>query len=127
MNDRSRLPIHRAEDHILQTPDELSRFAQLSRAFVQVCIDAGCVLINGRISQAMLLNWLAENYTAVRKLAGLPELASIEGVDEPAYFDLQTANMMVTMLEFARSRATRLDEKEQITVVLRLIDRAVEC
>ncbi|HEX8313151.1 MAG TPA: hypothetical protein VF614_17635 [Chthoniobacteraceae bacterium] len=127
MNDRSRLPLHRAEDHIPLTPDELSRFAQLSRAFVQVCLDAGCELTDGKISQAMLLNWLAENYVAVRKLAGLPELASIEGVEEPAYTDLQMANMMLTMLEFARSRATRLEEKSQITSVMRLVHRAVEC
>lgn len=126
MKDRPRAPLHRAEDHLLLSPDKLSRFAQLSHAFIRVCIDAGCPLDEGRLSQAQLLNWLSDHYTGVRALAGLPELAPIDGVSETTYFELQMANMMTTMLEFARSRATRDLEKRQITTVLRLVGRAVE-
>jgi hypothetical protein len=120
------LPGHRAEDHILMSMEELSRFAQLSRAFIQLCVDAGCPLDHGRLSQARLLNWLAENYARVRALCGLPELAPIEGVPEPAYSDLQMANLMLTLLQFAESRSTNTKEKAQIHAVLRLIERAVE-
>jgi hypothetical protein len=120
------LPDHRAEDHILMSVEELSSFAQLSRAFIQLCVDAGCPLEHGRLSQALLLNWLAENYTQVRALCGLPALASIEGVPEPAYTDLQMANLMLTMLQFAESRSTSTTEKAQIRAVLRLVERAVE-
>lgn len=116
----------RAEDHVPLLLEELSRHAKLSRAFLQLCVDTGCPLQEGRLSQAQLLNWLAPNYAAVRALAGLPELAPIDGVPEPAFSDLQTANMMLTMLEFACSRATKRDEKRQLRAVMRLVERAVE-
>jgi len=79
----------------------------------------------GRLSHAAMLEWLARHYDTVRATAGLPPVASLDGVSSAARRELQLANTMLTILEFAESRSTRPDEKSQLRIIQRLIERAV--
>jgi hypothetical protein len=72
-----------------------------------------------------MIEWLAFNYEAVRTAAGLRAMAPIDGVRGRAKRALQLANTMLTLLEFAESRCTRLDEKERLRAVQKLVERTV--
>ena len=114
-----------ADDHEFRNVEELGQHAQLSRAFIQLCIDLGCPVFGGRLTHAMLLDWLAEHYEPVRELAGLSLLAPVDGVSAPALGELRLANTMLTILEYAESRASNPDEKEQLQQMRRLVERTV--
>lgn len=114
-----------ADDREFHTVADLSRQARLSRAFIQLCIDAGCPLFDGRLTHAILLDWLTQNYGAVRQLAGLPSLASTEGVARRAQGELRLANTMLTLLQFAESRSSVLAEKAQLRRMQQLVERGV--
>ena len=114
-----------AEDHRFRTVDDLSRHARLSCAFIRLCIDAGCPLYGGRLTHAILLNWLTRHYTAVRVLAGLRPLAPIDGVPPNVQRDLRLANTMLTLLEFAESRCSNRMEKAQLRRMQRLVERGI--
>ena len=114
-----------AEDHRFRTVDDLSRHARLSCAFIRICIDAGCPLYGGRLTHAILLNWLTRHYTAVRVLAGLRPLAPIDGVPPNVQRDLRLANTMITLLEFAESRCSNRSEKAQLRRMQRLVERGI--
>ena len=114
-----------AEDHRFRTVDDLSRHARLSCAFIRICIDAGCPLYGGRLTHAILLNWLTRHYTAVRVLAGLRPLAPIDGVPPNVQRDMRLANTMITVLEFAESRCSDRCEKAQLRRMQRLVERGV--
>jgi hypothetical protein len=114
-----------AEDHRFRTVDDLSRHARLSCAFIRLCIEAGCPLYGGRLTHAILLNWLTRHYTAVRVLAGLRPLAPIDGVPPNVQRDLRLANTMITLLEFAESRCSERGEKAQLRRMQRLVERGI--
>jgi hypothetical protein len=114
-----------AEDHRFRTVDDLSRHARLSCAFIRLCIEAGCPLYGGRLTHAILLNWLTRHYTAVRVLAGLRPLAPIDGVPPNVQRDLRLANTMITLLEFAESRCSKQGEKAQLRRMQRLVERGI--
>lgn len=116
---------YRPQDHEFLSIEELSCQAHVSRAFIRLCIDLGCPHENRRLSQAGMIEWLALNYAAVRAASGLRPLASIDGVAARARRDLQLANTMLTLLEYAESRCTNLKEKKQLRSVAELIERSV--
>lgn len=114
-----------AEDHRFRTVEDLSRHARLSCAFIRLCIEAGCPLYGGRLTHAILLNWLTRHYTAVRVLSGLSTLAPTDGVPPEVERDLRLANTMITLLEFAESRSSNRTEKKQLRRMQRLVERGV--
>lgn len=116
----------RDEDRELFPIPELSRRARVSQGFVRHCIDLGCPAPEQRLSQEILLNWLVMNYTRVRAGAGLPELASIEGVTGRALSRLRLANAVVTLLDYSESRSSAPDEKQQIKGMRVMVERALE-
>lgn len=124
MRQTLRLLNFREEDHRDLSIEELSRYARLSRAFVQLCIDLGCRVRKGKLSHATLLGWLTQNYAEFRACAGLPALAPIDGVKRAALCHLQIANTMLTLIDYAASRSVVLAEKERLAIVRRCVVRA---
>ncbi len=116
----------RDEDRELFPIPELSRRARVSQAFVRHCIDLGCPAPEHRLSQEILLNWLVIHYPLVRERAGLPELASIDGVAGPSLSRLKLANAVVTLLDYSASRSSDCEEKKQIHVMRSFLERALE-
>ncbi|MDB6150799.1 MAG: hypothetical protein JWQ44_2247 [Chthoniobacter sp.] len=112
-------------DHELRSVEELSRYACVSRAFIRLCIMSGCPTSAARLSQAALIEWLGRNYPKVRALAGLRRLASIQGVTPKARQDLQVANTMITMLEYAETRCSQVEEKLRLRAMLQLVERSI--
>ncbi len=112
-----------ADDHQFRTVEQLSLHARLSCAFIRLCIDSGCPLYGGRLTHAILLNWLTRHYTAVRARSGLRSLAPVDGVPAKVQRDLRLANTMITLLEFAESRSTNPEEKAQLKKMQRLVER----
>ncbi len=128
MDDSSERPQRsssRPHDNTPLTIEELSMHARVSPAFIRLCIDLGCETSGGRLSQVGMIEWLAFNYEAVRTAAGLRAMAPIDGVRGRAKRALQLANTMLTLLEFAESRCTRLEEKERLRAVQKLVERTV--
>ena len=121
----SPLPFDRKDLEPL-TIEELSVQMRASRAFIRLCVEAGCPLRAGKLSAAELLHWLFENYRAVRKLAGLPPLLETEGVSENAECRLIMANALFTVLEFGESRATGEEEKVQLRSTMRTVERSLD-
>ena len=124
MEDKGPLHYH-SDGQIALGIEALSQRARLSRAFVRLCIQTGCPTVDGRLSEAALINWLTSNYAKVRAAAGLRRLASVEGVRAQARRDLKLANTMITLLEFGESRSSSLAEKAQIRRVLNMVERSV--
>src|SRR5687768_9783587 len=62
---------YRDEDRALYEVEELSRRAQVSRAFLRLCISLGCPASEGKLSQSIMLEWLFNHYEQVRTAAGL--------------------------------------------------------
>jgi hypothetical protein len=114
-----------SDDHVYRNVDDLSRHARLSRAFIRLCIDAGCPRHETRLTHAMLLDWLSANYVEVRALAGLRQVASIDGLPARSQRDLRRANMMLTILEFSESRSSNPSEKAQLRKMQHLVERSV--
>lgn len=119
------LPFH-ADDLRPLPVDDVSVQLRVSRAFVQLCVDAGCSTRANLLSAAELLHWLFENYPAVRLLAGLTPLESVDGVSAEARIRLKMANGLFTLLEFGASRASDSEQKRQIRKAHLEIERALE-
>ena len=126
MND-SAAPLLRyhEEDRELRDVESLSLHARISQGFIRLCISAGCSTEAGQLSLAILLEWLFENYTEVRRLGGLPALPETDGVDSSALLKLKLGYSMITLLEYAESRSTRLEEKEHLAGTRRCIERTL--
>jgi hypothetical protein len=120
------LPRYRDEDHHLLDLDQLSKQARVSRAFLRLCLATGCPSESGRLSQAMLLDWLFENYEAVRAAAGLAPLHPPEGLTGLALRKLKLGNAVLTLLEFSASRAFRPGEKRHLENTRAAIERALD-
>lgn len=116
----------RDEDRELFSIPELSRRARVSQGFVRHCIALGCPAPEQRLSQEVLLNWLVSNYSHVREQAGLPMLASIDGVDGRALARLKLANAVVTLLDYSESRSSVPAEKQQIRGMRELVEQTLE-
>jgi hypothetical protein len=121
----SPLPFH-ADDLELLSLEELSLQLRVSRAFIRACLDAGCPTRAGRLSAAELLHWLFEHYGDVRALVGLREFAGVEGVPAATASRLKMGNALLTLLEFAESRASQKEAKAHLRGVQWTVERALE-
>jgi len=101
--------------------EELANHMRLSRAFLRLCESAGAPFAGGHSSPAKVLLWLFDHYEDVRAVAGLRELAAVEGLSEAATARLRMANALATILEFSRSRATNWMQKRQLRRALEKI------
>lgn len=116
------------EDLELLAPAAVSRRLQVSYAFVQLCLDAGCPTRVGHLSTAELLCWLFDHYAAVRALAGLPAAAPMDGLERETEQRLRMANAIFTLLDFGASRTS--DEEAKLALqsvgnhLERLLNRA---
>jgi hypothetical protein len=119
------LPFARADLQLLPV-EELSRQLRVSRAFVRLCLTAGCPSRHGRLSAADLLHWLFAHYDAVRALAGMSELGEVENVDPMLEHRLRMANAVITLLEFGESRASGLAAKRALRRARRGVERAID-
>jgi hypothetical protein len=106
-----------ADDRTRRPLEELAKQMRVSRAFLQICVDAGCPRVDGQASAADVLMWLFDHYEKVRALAGLKPLAPVE-LDEEPTAQLRMANALATLLEYSRTRATNLRQKRQLRRVL---------
>ncbi|HEX8309819.1 MAG TPA: hypothetical protein VF614_00785 [Chthoniobacteraceae bacterium] len=107
-------------------PEDVALQLRVSRAFVRLCLSAGCPTRGHRLSAAELLHWLFENYDKVRLLCGFRGFASVSGVKPVAKVRLKMANAVLTLLEFSASRSSNLDEKQQIECVAALVGIAAD-
>lgn len=117
---------YREEDHVLLDVDQLSVHARVSRAFVRLCITLGCPTVETRISQAMLLDWMFENYDAVRRASGLKEMATLDGVPAALLMRLKMGNALLTLLEYSEQRSSDTEEKERIRKVYEMVSIALD-
>jgi hypothetical protein len=125
MQDSVSLLRYHKEDREPRDIAGLSQHARVSEGFIRLCLSAGCPTENGQLSLATLLEWLFENYTAVRALAGLRELPSVDGVFGGGLLKLRLGYAMMTLLEYAESRSTRLTEKRHLAGTRRCIERTL--
>jgi hypothetical protein len=122
-------PFHfTTEDMSILPVGDLANNMRVSRAFVRLCVVAGCPWTESGTSAARLLVWLFDHYEQVRAIAGLQTLASVDGLPTNVVVRLRMANALVTLLEFTRSRATNWRQKKQLRKALervhQLADRA---
>ena len=75
---------------------------------------------------ARLLIWSFDHYEEVRAIAGLKPLASLDGLRTDTVVRLRMANALVTILEFARSRATNWRQKKQLRQALERVNHLVD-
>lgn len=117
---------YHGEDRALRTVEDLSVHGRISRSFIRLCLDLGCPNAEGRLSLAILLDWLYDNYADVRIAGGLPPLLEVVGVPELAAAKLQMGNAMITLLEYAASRATDPVSKHHLRVMTGCVERALD-
>jgi hypothetical protein len=108
------------------TVEAVSIQLHASRAFVRLCLNAGCRTRHERLSVAELLHWLFEHYAEVRALAGLKPFADVTGVAPETELRLRMANALFTLLEFNESRASDNETRREIRKVWRLVEKSVE-
>lgn len=119
------LRYHR-EDLSLRDVEELSRHGRISCAFVRLCLEEGCPQNEGRLSLAMLLDWLFDHYPKVRAAAGLPAMPEVEGLSELVTARLMMGNAMLTLLEYSYSRASDPLSRRHLTVMMHCVERALD-
>ena len=110
----------------LLSVEQLSMHARVSCAFIHLCAALGCPKHEGRLSQAILLEWLFEHYGPVRAQAGLPEMASLDGLSEEMTAKLKMGNALLTLLEFSETRSSNPDEKRRIRNVRQMVALAMD-
>jgi hypothetical protein len=125
MNDSAATLRYHEDDREMRDIESLSVHARISQGFIRLCVSAGCSTETGRLSLAMLLEWLFENYADVRRLGGLAALPETDGVFGGALLKLKLGYSMVTLLEYAESRSTRPEEKEHLAGTRRCIERTL--
>ena len=121
----SPLPFQRADLELL-TIEALSEQLRVSRAFVRVCIACGCPTRRGRLSAAELLEWLFQNFAAVRAASGLRALPELDGVEAAVCHRLRLGDAVITLLEFGESRATEADAKRELRRVRLEVEQALD-
>ena len=114
-----------ADDLEQRDPGTLAEYLQVSRAFVQLCFDAGFPVGSGGASAAELLGWLSQHYQQVRQVAGLAPLE-----DDPERTLLSAgkigwASAVSTLLEFGVSRASSCGHKGKLLSQKQRLDRAL--
>lgn len=117
---------YRDEDRELYEVEELSRRAQVSRAFIRLCVTLGCPTSGGKLSQSMMLEWLFNHYEQVREAAGLKPVPPIEGVSGEALLKLMMGNAMITLLEYSEVRSSQRIEKRQLRQVRKMVEQTLE-
>jgi hypothetical protein len=110
----------------LLTVEALSEQLRVSRAFVRVCLACGCPTRRGRLSAAELLEWLFQNFAAVRAASGLRALPELDGVEAAACHRIRLGDAVITLLEFGESRATDADAKRELHRVRLGVERALD-
>lgn len=127
MNHPDNLLHYRDEDRELFSIEELSSYAQVSCAFVRLCISLGCpTREEGKLSQSMLLEWIFKHYEQLREATGMKPMVSIEGVEGQARLKLMMGNAVITLLEFSESRSSCRIEKRQIRQVRKMVERTLD-
>ncbi len=112
------------DDLQLLTVDDVSVHLGTSRAFVRLCIAAGCLTRGERLSAAELLHWLFEHYEEVRQLAGFARLHPIAALEEPARKRCKMANAVITLTQFNASRSSMLCTKRHFRDIIQMMLRA---
>ena len=74
----------------------------------------------------MLLEWLFQNYEAVRAGAGLRPMAPVEGLGSELLLKLRMANALLTLLEFSEMRASSLREKSRLRHVREVLELSLD-
>jgi hypothetical protein len=121
----SPLPFH-DDDLKLLSVEAVSTQVRASRAFVRLCLTAGCPTRAGKLSAAELLNWLFENYNDVRELAGLHRFVPVEELPARVMRRIKMANALFTLFEFGESRASNLLEKAQLRRTRKQVEQALD-
>ena len=114
------------DDMQLFTVEPLSAQMRVSRAFVRLCMVAGCPSRGGKLSAAEVLHWLFDNYEPVRALAGFAALAPVEDLAPVVAKRLRMANALHTLVDFSESRASDPEQKTALKDLGRTIERALE-
>ena len=114
------------EDLQLLEVEPLSEQMRVSRAFVRLCLDAGCPTRCGKASAAEVMNWLFGHYAEVRVLAGLPPIVDVENLPDAVTRRLKMANALFTIVEFSEMRCSDLEQKESLHDLARSIEHALE-
>ena len=113
------------EDYLPLPVDQLCHQAQVSLAFIRLCLENGCPAPGGKLSHARLMDWLRYNYPQVRAACGLGALAPIEGVPFEALGALQVVNCLLTVLEFSESRSCDPTQKKALRRMIREVEQSV--
>ncbi|MHA3772375.1 hypothetical protein ACXR0O_12650 [Verrucomicrobiota bacterium sgz303538] len=92
-------------DDVRMTADELADSIGVSRAFVQLIIDAGYPVRGCFVVRDELFDWFGINSDRVRKIAGLPYIPPISDCSIMKMEDVQETRAMRTMLDFMHARA----------------------
>jgi len=121
----SPLPFH-DDDLKLLSVEAVSTQLRASRAFVRLCLSAGCPTRAGKLSAAELLHWLFQKYEDVRELAGFHHLAPVEGLPPAVMRRITMANALFTLLEFGESRASNLLEKALLRRTRKRVEQALD-
>jgi hypothetical protein len=121
----SPIPFER-DDLELLTVEAVSLQLRVSRAFVRLCLSAGCPMRGSRLSAAELLHWLFEHYGEVRALAGFKPFAEVAGVAPDVELRLKMANALFTLLDFSESRATDPEAKREVRRVRDVVEKSIE-
>jgi hypothetical protein len=125
MTGQSQFVEFEAEDLEQRDPRSLAEYLQVSRAFVQLCFDAGFPVGSGGASAAELLGWLSHHYQQVRQVAGLSPLD-----DDPERTLLSSgkigwASAVLTLLDFGVSRASNGGHRGKLLSQKQRLDRAL--
>ena len=99
-------------DQILMTVEGLADSIGVSRAFVQLVIDAGCPVRGPLVVRDMLFDWLSIHSDQVRKMAGLPCIPPISDCSITRMEDIQEVRAMLTMLDFMHARACSRETRD---------------
>jgi hypothetical protein len=113
-------------DLVVRPLEELAKEMRVSRAFLRLCVVAGCPVSEGGASAGQVLIWLFEHYADFRAIAGLKPLAPVEDLPVAAMAHLRMSNALITLLEFGRTRATRWRQKRQLRLALEHVDRLAD-
>ena len=119
------LPFHHKDLHLLSV-EQVGRQLRASHAFIRLCLELGCPTRNGKLSAAGLLEWLFENYEALRYLSGLEPLAPVDGTGPEVAGRLKMGNAVITLFEFGELRASDPEEKWQLRQARRNVERMLD-
>jgi hypothetical protein len=99
---------------------------RVSPAFLHLCVALGCPFQGEKLRIAYVVGWLSKHYEDFRAAAGLPALASLEGMSVPAASRLRVANAVITLLQYGKSRASDWRQKRQLRWAIEAIERSTD-